>query len=400
MKNRFVDKLINRLDRLDAGSLQDQFVRLARERGLLETILQAVQEGILVLDGEGHITYANRGAEKLLGFTLENAAGTPVSRYLRDMDWARMANLDEAAWSQLASREMETTYPEHRFIAFYVVPMSMVTPGERGAVLILRDVTRERLSVAQSLESERLQTITLLTAGVAHEIGNPLNSLTIHLQLLARELNQAPGAADPRLRELLDVATEEVARLDHIIKRFLQALRPGKPALRSTQLDSLLNETLAFLAPELQRRRVQIEVAVAQDLPVALVDAGQMRQVFHNLVKNAAQAMPHGGRLAIRLAATDRFVTLAFADSGPGIPADQLSRIFEPYYTTKAEGSGLGLVVVQRIVRDHGGQIDVHSRPGRGTEIIVYIPREDQRIRLLKAHAGDPGAPRAAGEAP
>jgi PAS domain S-box-containing protein len=393
MKSGFLDKLIDRLDRLDPGSLQTQFLRLAREKGLLETVFHAVQEGILMLDAGGRIAYANRAAERLLGFAAESAVGKPIRRYLREIDWDLALRLDEEEWSRLIRREIEVSYPEHRFLAFYLVPLRGAEAGEEGAVLILRDVTRERQNEARTIESERLRAITLLAAGVAHEIGNPLNSLTIHLQLLRRELQQLPEAARAPLGELTEVSLREVERLDRIVAEFLQAVRPVKPNLEPARLEEILRETLDFLKHEIADRKVLVEVDAEPDLPPARVDRDQMRQVFFNIVRNAVQAMSDGGVLHVTLASTDRFLSLAFRDTGPGLPPDKLGRLFDPYFTTKDKGSGLGLIIVQRILRDHGGEIEIHSEPGRGTTFTLLLPREDRRIRLLRA-------PRRGGERP
>jgi two-component system, sporulation sensor kinase E len=385
MKQGFLDKLMERLDRLDAGSLQTQFLRLARERGLLETIFHAVHEGIIVLDGEGCISYANRAAEKLLGFSMETATGHPIRRYLREIDWDRLLGLDEGEWSRLVSREIEIRYPEPRFLDFYVVPLAAVAPGEKGAVVILRDITRERQNESRTIESERLNAIMLLAAGVAHEIGNPLNSLTIHLQLLDREIAQLEGEPREALAGLLDVARREVTRLDQIITQFLRALRPTQPSLERASLREVLDSTLEFLKHEIRDRDILVEVDSPEDLPGALIDRNQIRQAFFNIIRNAIQAMPSGGILKVALSSDDHSVAVSFTDTGHGIDPDDLGNIFEPYYTTKPEGSGLGLMVVQRIVRDHGGEIEVRSVPRSGTTFTIFLPRDERRIRLLKA---------------
>lgn len=391
MKSAFLDKLMERLDRLDAGSLQSQFLRLANDKGLLETIFHAIQEGLVVLDSDGLIRYANRAAEKLLGFTAEQAAGYPIARYLREIDWNLVLDLDADEWSKLISREIEITYPEHRFLDFYIVPLTAVEVEQRGAVVILRDVTRDRESESRTIESERLHAITLLAAGVAHEIGNPLNSLTIHLQLLERELREVPAEQSASMKELLEVAQREVTRLDQIISQFLRALRPSQPALEKTDLKDVLQQTLEFLKHEIRDRDVLVEVDVADDVPMASLDRNQIKQAFFNIIRNAMQAMANGGLLKIAVTSNDRFVIVSFTDTGPGIPPENLGSLFEPYFTTKAEGTGLGLMIVQRIVRDHGGEIEVRSEPGKGTTFTLFLPRDERRIRLLKAKGvGEP----------
>ncbi len=384
MKAGFLDKLIARLNRLDPESVQTHFLRLAKEKGLLETIFQSIQEGVVVLDGQGNITYANRAAGKLIGFRHEEVIGNPMARYLRDLDWDRILNLDTQEWTKLVSHEIEVAYPKRRFLSFYVVPLSAVESREEGAVIILRDVTQDRQHEASLVESERLNAVTLLAAGVAHEIGNPLNALNIHLQLLDRELKQAGPAGRESLLELVDVARKEVTRLDLIITQFLRAIRPTHPNLEPMPVLAVLKDTLRLLKQEIENRGVHVELESPAGIPPLRLDKDQIKQAFFNIIKNALQAMADGGLLRISVAASDHFVAVAFRDNGPGISPEDFGRIFEPYYTTKKGGSGLGLMIVQRIIQDHGGRMDVHSEPGFGTTFTVFLPLDERRTRLLK----------------
>jgi len=352
----------------------------------METILQAVQEGVVVLSEKGQINYANISAGKLLGFDVEMAEGDQIERYLPGIDWDSLFSMDEHKWSRLISRELEISYPEHRFLTFYVVPLSTADPDTGGAVLILRDVTNERMTTAQTIETERLHAIMLLAASVAHEIGNPLNSLTIHLQLLERELHELDTETADSLKELVSVASQEVSRLDQIITQFLSALRPVPPKLVSVFPKNIIEQTLLFMKTEIEHRDIQIHTDIPSNLPSVLADADQLRQAFFNIIKNAMQAMTEDGRIDITAEATDRFVVLSFKDNGAGFSPENIGKIFEPYHTTKDHGSGLGLMIVQRIIRDHGGEIEIHSEPGHGATISLFLTREDQRVRMLDAH--------------
>ncbi len=384
MKSAFWNKLIERLDRLDPGSVQAQFLRLASERGLLETIFHALREGILVLDAEGRIVYANRGACRLLGMDEAASVGQPMKRYLREIEWESLLRLDDKEWARMASREIEISYPEHRFLALYLAPLENPTDGRTGVVMILRDVTQERDHEAEMVESERLNAVLMLAAGVAHEIGNPLNSLAIHLQLIDRELRGLPETEAGALRELLDVARGEIQRLDQILAQFLKAIRPSLPNFERRALPELVAATLETLAAEIRDRKVVVEVEAADDLPSAWVDPGQVLQAFFNVIRNAVQAMSGGGVLRISFAASDRLAGVIFHDTGPGIPPGQMGELFEPFRTTKPNGHGMGLMIVQRIVRDHGGTVLVDSLP-TGARIQLNFPRDDQRVRLLSA---------------
>ena len=375
--------MIERLDRLDPSSVQAQFLRLASERGRLETIFHALREGILVLDAKGRVAYANRAAGRLLGLNESAAIGQPMSRWIEEVDWQGLSRMDEPEWGRMASREIEIFYPEHRFLEMYLAPLdSPEENGRPGVVMILRDVTRERDQAAELVESERLNAVLMLAAGVAHEIGNPLNSLGIHMQLMDRELRSLPEESRAPLQELLTVARGEIGRLDRILSQFLKAIRPSLPNFERGALPEIVAETLETLAAEIHDRQVVVEVEPPDDLPQAWVDRAQARQAFFNVIRNAIQAMAGGGVLRISYATSERLVGIVFQDTGPGMDPDRMGDLFQPFETSKASGHGMGLMIVQRIVRDHGGTVMVDSLPG-GTRIQLNFRRDDQRIRLL-----------------
>jgi two-component system, sporulation sensor kinase E len=382
----FFDRLVSRIDKIDPESLQAHMLRLARERGLLETVFQSIQEGVMVLDGEGRLSYGNRAAERLLGFEAEKVRGRSMVRYLHDLDWEHLTDLGtDGAWKHLLSREIEVSYPEHRFLSVYAVPLPDNEKEGQGVLIILRDITRDRQQEASLVEGERLNAVKLLAAGVAHEIGNPLNALNIHLELLMRELAPLPEEQRESLSELVQIARSEVGRLDAIITQFLRALRPTKPQLVLADIGALLRETLDLMRTEIENRRIDVAVANAEGAPRIPIDPAQIKQVFFNLIKNSLEAMPDGGTMAISLSVGDAYLTLDFLDSGMGIAPEDFSRIFEPYHTTKEAGNGLGLMIVQRIIQEHGGQIEVSSKPNAGTRFRILLPLAERRIRKIQA---------------
>jgi two-component system, sporulation sensor kinase E len=385
MLSGFFDRLVERIDKIDPESLQTHMRRLARERALLETIFQSLQEGIMVLDREGRLSYANHAAERLLGFSAEKAGRQTMARVLKDTAWDRLIDVDGGdAWSHILSREIEVHYPRHRFLSFYALPLPDPEGGEQELLIILRDITGEREQEATLLEGERLNAVKLLAAGVAHEIGNPLNALAIHLQLLARELEALPPGQRAPLAELVTVARNEVGRLDAVITQFLHAIRPATPQLAATDVTALLRETLDLMRTEIENRRIVVTVANTAAVPSVPADGQQIKQAFFNLIKNALEAMPGGGVLAITFTPGDVYLAIDFLDNGTGIAAEDFGRIFEPYHTTKEHGSGLGLMIVQRIVQEHGGQIEVSSKPGAGTRMRIMLPLAQRRMRMLK----------------
>lgn len=392
MKAGFLEQLLRRIDRIDPDSLQTHFLRLARQKGLMETILQAIHEGLVVVDVEARITYANEAVHRLLGIDVEKVVGKSLQEAMPDVEWEKILDLESDAWINLMNREIEVNYPQHRFLEMYMVPIEVVADeedDEGGAVILLRDVTRERQRQESTLESERLQAITLLAAGVAHEIGNPLNSLHIHLQLMERELGMIEDAETREaLKELVEVSSNEITRLDQIIHSFLRALRPTEPQRENVQLDQLITDTFASMEREISDRGIWVETEFPADVPAMRLDKGQMQQAVYNIVRNGVQAMSDKGVMTASIKVSDQAVAMSFRDTGSGIKAEDLGSVFDPYHTTKEEGTGLGLMIVQRIMRDHGGQIDIETRPDHGTTVTLILPRDDRRIRLLVA--GDP----------
>jgi signal transduction histidine kinase len=251
--------------------------------------------------------------------------------------------------------------------------------------MILRDITESRRTTQQTIESERLNALTLLAAGVAHEIGNPLNSLHIHLQLLERKIRRLKGKEKTQLQESIDVARSEISRLDSIVTQFLRAIRPSKPELRPENINIIIEETLRFFAPEIADRDIVVEQELRSDIPSIELDRDQMKQAFYNVIKNSFEAMKRRGILRIRSDMDATHVIIGFTDTGGGISAQNLSRIFEPYFTTKTAGSGLGLLIVRRIVREHGGEMAIESSEGRGVTLTLRLPYRDKRVRMLEA---------------
>ncbi len=413
-KSSFLDKVLGRIGRLDAEGLQTVVQRLARERTFLETLFNTIEDGVLVVDEGGRILYSNQAVTRLLGLSEPIGEGQPLSRYLPDLDWPKLVALDRAGGKSVTRHEFEVSYPRPRFLNLYVAPLDGDAIGSSGLALILHDATEAREKTFAAIESERIQALTLLAASVAHEIGNPLNALNIHLQLMERELKKlriaavtpsdGPGTAarkrparvptadrevldiTVRLERYLGVAKGEITRLDYIITQFLQAIRPSPPQLKLASLNEVVSDTLALLRPEIENRGVTLKEKLARRLPSAPLDVAQIKQALVNLIKNAIQAMTRGGALTVQTDQGADGVWVSIADTGGGIPQEQINRIFEPFYTTKKKGTGLGLMIVQRIIREHGGRIDLESHVGQGTVFRIWLPMHERPVRLLEAH--------------
>ena len=348
----FFKSVRKHIGKMDAERLREQFGHVADALERSETLFSALKEGLVRLDEDGQVVQSNPAARELLGMAPEEMLpklSLPLGKSSR--------------------RELSVTYPEKRALEIQTIPF-----GEETIVSV-RDVTAEKARTEEELRAGASRAVMDLAAGVAHEIGNPLNALSLNLQLLQRTYRDDPSIAECRA---------QVARLDGIIRGFLQALRPQKPNLKPGSVADPLKACLSTLKAQFEERRIKLTLEMPSALPAVALDPDQMEQVYFNLLKNALEAMKDGGSIEIAIDSDDDDVTVAFRDSGAGMTSEQLAHLFEPYRTTKERGTGLGLMVTERIVRDHGGTIDAESAPGEGTTFTVRLPRLEKRIRTLK----------------
>lgn len=223
---------------------------------------------------------------------------------------------------------------------------------------------RERLR-----QSEKLAALGKLSAGLAHEIRNPLNTVSMLMYAMSRELpSGSPFCAD------LQVMQGELRRMSLLIEQFLEFAKPRPPRFQRERIDEIMEETLLLIGPEARVRKIMIYKEWEKTLPTVWIDGAQLKQVFLNILLNALQAMPHGGKLTVRIHVSGGSLLTAISDEGEGIHPDVRANLFQPFFTTKKGGTGLGLSISQRIIEAHSGRLRILSQPGAGTTVIVRLP--------------------------
>jgi signal transduction histidine kinase len=331
---------------------------LQRSESRHRQVVEAVPALVLALDGGGRIALWNRRLEEITGRSREEMIGQPG------------ADLVGAG----GVRPLATAGGE-RLVRWETAQVPGASADGNGApetwtYAVGADVTAEQEMLRRTLRAERLAAVGTLAAGLAHEVRNPLNSAALQLEVLERRL--AKGGATPE--STLPVAaliSEEIRRLERLVSEFLSFARPRPLELQPTALEDLCRDVIAFGAPEAQAAGVTVALEVAPGLPPLAADPERLRQVLRNLVRNAIEAMPDGGRLTVRVRRAGGGVEIDVADTGVGFGDE--APIFDAFFTTKPKGTGLGLSIVHRIVTDHGGTVRVRSRPGE-TCFTIALP--------------------------
>lgn len=379
--------LADQLYRADQ-SLREKEQGLNRLQAFHENIVRSISSGVFTADATGAITSFNPAAQEVTGYSL----GQVLGRSWREIfNWHPNQSSDEGPSGDppgMTRFEVECKGANgNRLVLGMTVSPLHEQEKPHGLVGVFKDLTQIRDLEEEMRRKEWLANLGEMSAGMAHEIRNPLGALAGAMQMLRKEA--IPDATD---RRLMDIAIREATRLDAIITEFLQYARPPALDLAEHNINKILAETLDLVQHEARKRkRIAIATSLADGSLLAQVDQNQMRQVFWNLATNAFDAMPDGGKLTIttgcrRIDAGGRkgdVVEIAFHDTGEGIASENLDKIFLPFFTTKREGSGLGLAAVHRIVDLHGGWIKVESQPQAGTRFVVCLPRSgDDGVRL------------------
>lgn len=370
-----LDRVLGRIDDLDAQNLAILARRLERERDLMETVLDTLREGVIVLSHDGAIEYANASAVRLLGVNPDDVAGAELRRLSPDI--AQALELPETVGA--LTRELEVRYPEPRLLTLHLARVGEQHGAERSRrVAVLSDVTKERVQTEDRVESERIDSIVSLAAGVAHEVGNPLAAAFGYAELL-----DDPDLDDETRADLLSRIQSQLERIREIIRELLDFSRDdAQQPITPTALAPAIREACDLARTAQRARNLPITVTLPDELPAVNAVHSQLVQVLINLLFNAADAM-RDARVAapsvtVSAHTTPDHVILAIRDAGPGVPHDRRTRIFDPFYTTKepGQGTGLGLPISLRILQRFGGDLRLATpdgQPGACFELVLPL---------------------------
>lgn len=352
--------------------LEERAIQLINVQDYTSSILRSITSGVLTVGPDGSVATANPAAERMLGMSEFEMVPKPIGSLFKD-DGGIAADVSKVLSGRLplALRETTLIVPSSREIHVQASTSRMRAVGGTvlGAVVTLEDVSDIKALTEQLIRADRLAAMGELTAGVAHEVRNPLGVIRASVQLL-----EDAQCDTERIAEAGEVIKQEIDRLDKVIKALLDFGRPSTPTLVTIDLNEVIEDVILFTTRFANQYSVKISSELREDLPQVLGDPDQLKQVFLNLVTNAVQAMEgHGGRITISTSSDGDYLHVLVSDTGPGIAPEVLPKVFDPFFTRRAEGTGLGLTIVHRIIDEHDGHIEVESSPA-GTTFKVSLP--------------------------
>lgn len=390
---QFIRRALSKLSKLTIEQIRNILMSAANEINRLETVLDSLADGILVCDTNHHLILANKYVHLLLPIA-DDSACDEIWHFILDGKVGEFLEKVLRAGDRIVDREFEVENKgKLRLLSISVLPL-VQDRRVSGSLIYIDDITEKRAREARLRRMENLASLTTVAAGVAHEIKNPLGSLSIHIQLIQKSIAAQeklyPSDRFKAINKYIDVVNEEIDRLNHIVVDFLFAVRPMDMEFKLGNINTLIKELIDFVAFELDAAQIDYRLNLDDKVTDIYLDDRYIKQALLNLIKNAIAAMPNGGLLTITTQMNDTELVFTIFDSGIGIPEDNMPKIFEPYFTTKATGSGLGLTLVYKIIREHNGEIMVKSHLDEGSCFIITLPVPQKDRKLLPVLKSDP----------
>lgn len=379
---KFLQRALEKIEKMDRTQIRQLVSDIAGDNELLEMVMESMSDGVVVTDREDNILMVNKSAERMFPFSTDDLIEKPLDQAIGDKEIREFLKENLHGLDRILDQEFTLGDGYSRTLSLSIMPL--VRQGWiTGNVIHIEDVTEKRAKEARLRRAESLAALTTLTAGVAHEIKNPLGSIGIHLELMKKEMSGKKQIETRKVLENLLIIKEEVDRLNRIVMDFLFTVRPMNAELSYDELNRVVRELLDFMKFELSEAGITVDTDLTKTGPQILMDERYMKQAVLNILKNAISAMPDGGRLRVQTVQKGNELLLKISDTGVGIPDEHMDKIFEPYFTTKDFGSGLGLTLVYKIVKEHMGDIEINSKVGEGTSITLSFPVPQKEKRLI-----------------
>lgn len=406
--SRYVERVIEMLPKLSSDEVKRVLMEVVSANSMLSSLLESLSTGLVLVDKEWHVIQINKAARRLLFASFDEEKDEDERLY------DKLEENDEIAeWLRSVAKAEKTNVREEfstscsdgsvRFLAVSV--SSFVQNTEiSGSIIKIEDITQQKAKDVLDRRMENMTGLTNLAAGMAHEIKNPLGAISIHIQLVQKAISKKRGGDGTLpekkfLEEHLDIVNDEISKLNDLVMDFLFAVRPVNASLTLSDPEKILSEISSFIAPEFNKSHVLIKTEFMKEKKRIMIDEKLFRQVIINIAQNAFAAiklrfplcaeenndstdMP--GLVVFKTSIIKDNYVISISDNGIGMDSETLSRIFEPYFTTKANGTGLGMTMSYKVIKEFGGDIQVSSEKEIGSVFMIYLPIPQTDTKLLR----------------
>ena len=389
----FISRALRKLPRMNDSQLRSFIQLIVDDYALFDAMMDSLTNGVIILDSDHRIIKTNRAASRILGIPLAENPDRPLWTLISDTKLADFIHTVIKNEEAKTAEECVIVSDEgNQYIEISVLPL-VKEKRVRGTIITVEDITQRKREEINNRRLENLASLTNLAAAVAHEIKNPLAAISIHVQLLRKNFKACNLEINTKAQKHLDVVEEEIERLNKIVVDFLFAVRPLQCEFAPVNINRLIENLITTFQEDFSAAGIALVFQLDDQLPIIQADERFLRQALMNILTNAKAAMmPAGGELGITTRFDQERVYIIITDTGKGIPPDILHKIFEPYFTTKPNGSGLGLTMTYKVIKEHGGDIQVHSEDGSGTRFTLILPiTRSEKPLLLEAHTAQGG---------
>lgn len=407
----FSKRVSQKLDKLSSAQIQRIIEDNCGKTELFSSIFQSLQSGLVIVDEKFLLININKAAERYLPLKSsfdKFSDDEPVFNYIDDDEISKFLKdcLENGKTNVSSEYTVKTSGGSVRFIDIFVTPLVQGQSNDQtllGSIIRIEDVTERKQQEILLHRMETLAGLTNIAASVAHEIKNPLGAISIHIQLIQKMVKKKRDfdgkLPDPKfLENYLDVINQEIENLNKIVVDFLMAVRPISANLEFVNPDKLLKSIFDFFGPELKSKKIKTEISLNKEDLRILIDQKLFREIIVNLATNSVSAIEskneadmdlskdYAGIISVKTSVKDDKYTILFSDNGCGMSEETVSRIFEPYFTTKANGTGLGMAMSYKIIKEFSGDISVESKLGEGSsfKITLPVPQKDKRLLTFK----------------
>ena len=375
MSNKLLKKFVEDLSSCPVDELRNLVNKAIEEEDILISLFDSLDDGHLIVNRNSVVVFANQKARSTIPYkrNARSVEGLYIDDCITDRDV--LSFVRSVLRGEAKSQEKDFSIQSGNEVRVFRVSFIRInTDSECYVDVIIREITEAIRKETRLRRSESLASMTTMAAGVAHEIKNPLAAMKIHTQLMRKTIQKKGSINESDAEGFLSVLEEEIEHLNKIAVDFLFAVKPMEVELKKESINDIVSDILSFLEPEAEEKNIVVDSVLSSFIPNIELDSRLVKQALLNLIQNAFAAMDGGGKLSVVTKLNGDFVSVRISDTGCGIDEDKIAKIFEPYYTTKASGTGLGLTLVYKIMKEHHGDIHVTSQKGKGTTFTLDFP--------------------------